>query len=100
MSEERMTVATVDICTCGIVMHQLDDDDYDTFGAKGPVCCSDCGNEKFVTVKQLQAENKRLREAMERVFKELKAGNYNSQRFGNYHLDDIYDCLEQALKGE
>ncbi len=55
-SEERMTVATVDICSCGTVMHQLDDDDYDTLGSASGVCCADCGNEQFTTIKDLQAE--------------------------------------------
>lgn len=54
--EERMTVATVDICSCGIVMHQLDGDDYDTLGSDSGMCCPDCGNEQFATIEQLQAE--------------------------------------------
>ena len=56
MSEERMTIATVDVCPCGLVMHQGDEDDYDTGGAESGICCPDCGNEKFMTVQQLQAE--------------------------------------------
>ena len=56
MSEERMTVATVDICSCGLVMHQYDEDDYDTLGTDCSVLCPDCGNEKFTTIEQLQAE--------------------------------------------
>ncbi len=56
MSEERMTIATVDVCPCGLVMHQGDEDDYDTGGAESGICCPDCGNEKFTTVQQLQAE--------------------------------------------
>ena len=66
MKEERMTVATVDICSCGLVMHQYDEDDYDTLGTDCSVLCPDCGNEKFTTIKQLQAE---LDEANEQIDK-------------------------------
>ena len=64
MSEERMTAKTVDICTCGLVMHQLDDDDYDTLGATEPVCCPNCGNEKFQTIDDLQSQ---LAEAKKKI---------------------------------
>lgn len=50
---ERMTIGTVDVCKCGLVMHQGNPDDYDTLGADGPICCPDCGNEKFQTVEQV-----------------------------------------------
>lgn len=70
-SEERMKVATVDVCPCGLVMHQLNEDDYDTLGSDS-VCCPDCANEKFTTVEQFQAElatakeeNKLLSELLE-----------------------------------
>ncbi len=66
MSEERMTVETVDICTCGIVMHQADADDYDTLGSISGTCCPDCGNEKFQTVAELQAELDKLKEEQKR----------------------------------
>ena len=56
MIEERMTVATVDICPCGSVMHQCDADDYGTLGSVSGTCCHECGNEKFTTIEQLQAE--------------------------------------------
>lgn len=66
--EERMNVATVDICPCGLVMHQLQADDYGTLGSDSGICCMDCGNEQFVTIEELQAEldkaneeNKQLR---------------------------------------
>ncbi len=59
-TEERMTIETVDICPCGVVMHQANPDDYDTLGATGPVCCPDCGNEVFQTIKQLRTENEAL----------------------------------------
>ena len=55
-TEERMKVSTVDICKCGLVMHQAEADDYDTLGAESATCCPDCGNEKFQTIQQLQAE--------------------------------------------
>lgn len=58
MSEktERMTVETVEICTCGTVMTLTDLDTYDTLGADNCTCCPDCGNEKFQTIAELQAE--------------------------------------------
>lgn len=54
MSEERETVETTFICPCGIVFSE--NDDYDTLGSESGVCCPDCGNENFQTVKQLQEE--------------------------------------------
>lgn len=54
--EERMNVATVDICPCGTVMHLLQADDYGAAGSDSGICCMDCGNEQFVTVQELQAE--------------------------------------------
>ena len=60
-TEERMTVKTVDICNCGLVMHQLNLDDYDTGGADKCVCCSHCGNEDFQTIEQLQADLKTIK---------------------------------------
>ncbi len=66
-TENRMTVETVDICTCGIVMHQDNPDDYDTLGATSPVCCPACGNEVFQTIKQLQAKNKEKQELIDEL---------------------------------
>ena len=60
-TEERMKVSTVVICKCGLVMHQAEADDYDTLGAESATCCPDCGNEKFQTIQQLQAELAKLR---------------------------------------
>lgn len=70
---ERMTTKTVDICTCGLVMHQLDVDDYDTLGTDEGVCCPDCGNEKFQTIAELRDENKRLKEQIEKMCFHVRA---------------------------
>ena len=48
---EKRTIENTEVCTCGNIFVQ--DDDYDTLGSEGPVCCPDCGNEKFQTVKEL-----------------------------------------------
>ena len=63
MTEEPMNTETVDICACGRVMHQLEVDDYNTLGADSCTCCPDCGNEKFQTIAQLQAELDKKNEA-------------------------------------
>ena len=62
-NEESMNVTNVSICTCGRVMFSLDD--YDTLGSDSGICCPDCGNEKFQTVGELQAENDRYKKAIQ-----------------------------------
>ena len=52
-----MTVETVNVCTCGLVF--FDEDDYDTLGSDSGLCCPDCGNEKFQTIADMQAELKK-----------------------------------------
>lgn len=50
---ERMTIDTVDVCKCGMVMFQYESDDYDTLGSESGTCCSHCGREKFRTVAEI-----------------------------------------------
>lgn len=45
------TIENTYICPCGNIF--VEDDDYDTAGSESGVCCPDCGNEKFQTVKDL-----------------------------------------------
>jgi len=121
-TEERMTVETVDICPCGLVMHQANDDDYDSGGSDSGICCPDCGNEEFTTIKQLQAENKELTEmlrnkafytTLQRKFEQLQsdlnkykevlerihkiAGTIKGK--GTKQAFEIWNIIDQALKG-
>ncbi len=65
--EERKTINTVDICSCGLVMHQLNSDDYDTLGADSPICCPDCGNDRFLTVAELIKQRDALQDMLEKI---------------------------------
>lgn len=90
-SEERMTVETVNICTCGIVMHQLNPDDYDSGGSDSGTCCPDCGNEKFQTVKQLQAKLDSINKALEPVKDWYGGGTEGNRTNAEILTDAIYD---------
>jgi len=45
----KRTIENTEVCSCGNIF--VEDDDYDTLGSESGVCCPDCGNEKFQTVK-------------------------------------------------
>ena len=45
------TIENTEVCPCGNTF--VEDDDYDSAGSESGVCCPDCGNEKFKTVKEL-----------------------------------------------
>ena len=61
-----MTIDDTDVClNCGYLF--FDEDDYDTLGADGPVCCPDCGNEKFVTVASIITQRDALLTACEKA---------------------------------
>ena len=63
----KRTVENTEVCPCGNIF--VEADDYDTLGSESAVCCPDCGNEKFQTVKarldRAEAINKDLLEACE-----------------------------------
>jgi len=62
------TTENVYICKCGRITGDPAEypDDYGTLGSDSGICCHDCGNENFETIKshidRLEAENKKLRE--------------------------------------
>lgn len=106
MSEERMTVATVDICSCGLVMHQLDADDYDTLGADSGICCSACGNEIFTTIEQLQSdlatakkENRQLRKLPRNILQIQKLWASTMNPDYKKMAESMITIAEQALEG-
>ncbi len=88
MNDERMNITTVDICPCGLVMHQGNNDDYDTGGADSCVCCPDCGNEEFTTVAQLQSQ---LAAAQE-VLRWRLCSDINDNEM---ELDKVVEALEE-----
>jgi len=65
---DTRTIKNTYICPCGNVF--FDADDYDTLGSESGVCCPNCGNEKFQTVKDrldtLEAINADLLAALEK----------------------------------
>lgn len=57
MSKEIKTKANTKLCTCGRVFNDdVDYSEYDTLGSDSGICCPDCGNEKFKSVAELEAE--------------------------------------------
>lgn len=96
MADERMTIDTVDVCKCELVMHQGNPDDYDTLGSDSGVCCPNCGNENFQTVKQLLNSEKEqvedLGETLTNAIKEMPEGyklKCHAARHGDYAVLDF-----------
>lgn len=62
---ETRTIENTYICSCGNIF--VEADDYDTIGSESGVCCPNCGNEKFQTIKARldtsEASRKELLEA-------------------------------------
>jgi hypothetical protein len=50
-TEIPMRIDNVGVCFCGRVMFSMDD--VDTLGSDSGICCPDCGNEKFQTIKDI-----------------------------------------------
>ncbi|KKN77609.1 hypothetical protein LCGC14_0358840 [marine sediment metagenome] len=53
--EDALTTKNLYLCKCGRITRDCGryPDDYGTLGSEGGICCHDCGNEEFETVKSI-----------------------------------------------
>lgn len=97
---EHPTIENTEVCPCGNLF--VDADDYDTLGSESGVCCPDCGNEKFQTVKDrldsAESINKDLVEACVKAKSIIQFRRFVMKRCPNPELvDEIIFGLEAAI---
>ncbi len=91
---ETRTIENTYLCPCGNVF--VEDDDYDTLGSESGVCCPNCGNEKFQTIKdrldESEASRKELLTALEEAADDFY---YIHQHPEDAHVDS-YNFMEKV----
>ncbi len=86
-----MKIDNIYICKCGRAM--FNHDDFDTLGSDTGLCCPDCGNEKFETVKQIIDRQAKQIEKL----KEAAGSDYHATKDVGRQLKQVKRLLKRLV---
>lgn len=94
---DKRTIESTAVCVpCGNIFVQ--EEDYDSFGSEGGVCCPDCGTEKFVSVKLILDQRDALLEACKRLLGAMRCDELNNGQVFNDDLrKEVKEFGEQTI---